>query len=86
MAELLAGLSGTSFAARVSVDNPKNLMRAKKLLRKAFETQMESRGFSFVEFLSACPTNWKMTPQQANQRIKEEMIPCFPLGLFKGDS
>ena len=84
MAEVLAELSGTTFVARVAVDSAKNLMKAKKLLKRAFEIQINKKGFSFVEFLSACPTNWKMTPEQAVKRIKEEMIPYFPLGVFKG--
>ncbi len=83
MAELMAGLAGTTFVARCAVDTPKNLMRAKKCLDKAFEAQLENRGFGFVEFLSACPTNWKMTPQQANNHVTEVMIPYYPLGVFK---
>ena len=86
MAEVMAELSGTTFVGRVAVDTPKNLMRAKKVLKKAFEVQIEDRGFSFVEFLSACPTNWKMTPQQATERIAKEMIPYYPLGIYKGES
>ncbi len=86
MAELLSVLPGTTFVARAAVNNPKNLMRAKKLLRKAFEIQIKRQGFSFVEFLSACPTNWKMTPEQANKRVGEEMISYFPLGIFKGET
>lgn len=83
MAELLANLSGSTFVARTAVDTPKNLMKAKKLLRRAFELQINDEGFAFVEFLSACPTNWKMSPQEATRRIGEEMIPYFPLGIFK---
>jgi 2-oxoglutarate ferredoxin oxidoreductase subunit beta len=83
MAELLSGIDGTSFSARAAVNTPKNLMQAKKMLKKAFEVQIRKEGFSFVEFLSACPTNWKMTPEQANQRVRDELIPYFPLGIFK---
>lgn len=86
MAELLSVLPGTTFVARAAVNNPKNLMRAKKLLRKAFEVQTNNQGFGFVEFLSACPTNWKMSPDQANKWVAEEMIPYFPLGIFKGET
>ena len=86
MAELLSVLPGTTFVARAAVNNPKNLMRAKKLLRKAFEVQTNNQGFGFVEFLSACPTNWKMSPEQANKWVAEEMIPYFPLGIFKGET
>jgi 2-oxoglutarate ferredoxin oxidoreductase subunit beta len=84
MSELLTELPGSTFVARVAVNNPKNLMKAKKILKRAFEVQTNGEGFSFVEFLSACPTNWKMTPKQAAERVKEEMIPYFPLGVFKG--
>jgi 2-oxoglutarate ferredoxin oxidoreductase subunit beta len=84
MAELLAGLSGTAFSARVAVANPKHLMKAKKMLRRAFEVQIQKEGLGFVEFLSACPTNWKMSPQQAAKRVQEEMMSHFPLGVFKG--
>ena len=83
MAELLAQLPGTTYVARVAVDDPKNLMKAKKVLKRAFEVQVNKEGFGFVEFLSACPTNWKMTSKRANERVKEEMIPYFPLGIFK---
>ncbi|MGA3084607.1 MAG: thiamine pyrophosphate-dependent enzyme [Thermodesulfobacteriota bacterium] len=83
MAELLSGIDGTAFSARAAVNTPKNLMQAKKMLKKAFEVQIRKEGFSFVEFLSACPTNWKMTPEQACQRVRDEMIPYYPLGVFK---
>ena len=84
MSELLTELPGSTFVARAAVNNPKNLMKAKKLLKRAFEVQVNGEGFSFVEFLSACPTNWKMTPKQATERVQAEMIPYFPLGVFKG--
>jgi 2-oxoglutarate ferredoxin oxidoreductase subunit beta len=84
MAEIMAELAGTVFVARVAVDSPKNLMKAKKMMRNAFEVQLNNEGFGFIEFLSACPTNWKMTPKDANERVRNEMIPYFPLGVFKG--
>lgn len=83
MAELLAQLGGVAFSARVAVDSPKHLMEAKKVIREAFDYQVQGRGFSFVEVLSACPTNWGVNPLVANARIAEEMIPYFPLGVFK---
>ncbi|OGP51086.1 MAG: 2-oxoglutarate oxidoreductase [Deltaproteobacteria bacterium RBG_13_43_22] len=86
MAELLSMTEGTAFSARVAVNTPKNLMQAKKVLKKAFEVQLRNQGFSFVEFLSSCPTNWKMSAEQANQRVHDEMIPYFPLGVFKEKS
>jgi len=83
MAELLAQLGGVAFSARVAVNSPKNLMDAKKQIRKAFRYQVEGKGFSFIEALSACPTNWGMTPLKANERVEREMIPYFPLGVFR---
>jgi len=83
MAEIIAGLGGVSYSARVAVNNMKNLKKAKKALKKAFEIQKSGRGFGFVEFLASCPTNWKMTSTAANERLENEMIPYFPLGVFK---
>jgi 2-oxoglutarate ferredoxin oxidoreductase subunit beta len=83
IAELLSNLDGVAFSARVAVNNPRNLLDAKKQIRKAFRYQAEGKGFSFIEALSACPTNWGMNPLQANGRVAEELIPYFPLGVFK---
>jgi 2-oxoglutarate/2-oxoacid ferredoxin oxidoreductase subunit beta len=83
MAELLAQLEGVGFSARVAVNNPKSLMDAKKQIRKAFRYQTEGLGFSFIEVLSACPTNWGVDPLAANSRVAEEMIPYFPLGTCR---
>jgi 2-oxoglutarate/2-oxoacid ferredoxin oxidoreductase subunit beta len=83
MAELIAMVDGTAYSARVAVNTPKNLMQAKKVLKKAFQTQIKKQGFSFVEFLSSCPTNWKMSSEKANQRIQDELIPYFPLGIYR---
>ena len=83
MAELLAQLGGVAFSARVAVDSPKHLMDAKKQIREAFRFQVEGKGFSFVEVLSSCPTNWGVTPLEGNARVGAEMIPYFPLGIFK---
>ncbi|QXE92867.1 thiamine pyrophosphate-dependent enzyme [Geomonas subterranea] len=83
MAELLAQLGGVAYSARVAVDSPKHVLEAKKVIREAFGYQAQGKGFSFVEVLSACPTNWGMNPLKANARIGEEMIPYFPLGVFK---
>lgn len=83
MAELLSTLDGTAYSARVAVDNIKHIKQAKKALRKAFEVQIQGLGLGIVEFLSACPTNWHMTPVQANQRVGEELVQYFPLQTFK---
>jgi len=83
MAEIIAGLGGTAFSARGALNNMKNINTAKKYIRRAFEVQMNNEGFGFVEILSTCPTNWKMTPVQANDRVDQEMIPYFPLGVYR---
>ena len=83
MAEIIGSLGGTAFAARASLDSVKNIRDAKKAIRKAFEAQINDVGFGFVELLSGCPTNWHLDPVSANKRIREEMIPYFPLGTFK---
>jgi 2-oxoglutarate ferredoxin oxidoreductase subunit beta len=83
MAEMLATLEGAAYVSRVAVDKPANLMKAKRSIREAFRIQKEQMGFSFVEVLSACPTDWKMGPAEACKRIEEELIPFFPLGVFK---
>jgi len=83
MAELLSGMEGTAFVARGAVDKPANLKRTQKLILEAFRAQVKMNGFGFVEVLSACPTDWGMTPRQAMKRVAEEMIPYFPLGVFK---
>jgi 2-oxoglutarate ferredoxin oxidoreductase subunit beta len=83
MAEIIAGLEGTTYSVRVAVNTPKNLAQAAKAIRKAFDIQVKGEGFSFVEVLSTCPTNWGMTPLKANDRVAAEMIPYFPLGTFK---
>ncbi len=81
--ELLSCLDGVAFAARAAVNTPKNLMDAKKQIKKAFRYQVEGKGFSFVEVLSSCPTNWGMSAIQANERVGKEMCDYFKLGTYK---
>lgn len=81
--ELLSQCDGTALAQRVSVDCPKNVITAKAAIKKAFQNQLEGKGFSIVEVLSTCPTNWGMSPVEAMQRVRDEMIPYFPLGVYK---
>ncbi|KUJ96429.1 MAG: 2-oxoglutarate synthase [Desulfonauticus sp. 38_4375] len=83
MAEIIGSLGGTAYAARTALNDIKNIQKTKKAIKLAFRAQLEDKGFGFVEILSSCPTNWKMTPLQANERIAKEMIPYFPLGEFK---
>jgi 2-oxoglutarate ferredoxin oxidoreductase subunit beta len=83
IAEMLSTLAGSAFVARVAVDNIKNLKQAKAALKRAFEYQVNGWGFSIVEFLSSCPTNWHLTPEAANERVSKEMAGYFPLGTYK---
>lgn len=83
MAEIIAQLGGTAYSARVALNNVKNIRKAKKAMKKAFEVQQKGLGFGFIELLATCPTNWRMTPIQANERVESEMIPYFPLGEYK---
>lgn len=83
MAELIATIDGAKFVERVSADSPANVRKAKKAIRRAFECQEKNLGFSFVEVLSTCPTNWGMTPVESLEWLKTNMIPYYPLGNFK---
>lgn len=83
MCEMLSTLDGVALAQRVSVDNVPHIREAKKAIRKAFENQKEKRGFSIIEVLSTCPTNWGLTPLEAIKRLQDEMIPYYPLGVYK---
>ena len=84
--EMLSQLEGPEYLARVAVNNVKNVNAAKNAIRKAFENQVQGKGFSLVEVVSACPTNWGMTPQKALEWIDEKMIPYYPLGIYKDRS
>lgn len=83
VAEHIALCDGTAYSARVALDSIAHINQAKQAIKKAFQVQLEGKGFGFVEILSSCPTNWHMTPEKAHERVKEEMIPIFPLGTFK---
>ena len=81
--ELLSTLDGTAYAERVSVDCVKNVNRAKKAIKKAFQTQIDGNGFSIVEVLSSCPTNWGFAPNEALGWLRENLLPYYPLGVYK---
>jgi len=83
VSEMLATLEGVAYIERVSVHDIKHIMQAKKSIRKAFEMQLSGKGFSLVEVLSTCPTNWGMTPVEALQWLQENMMPYYPLGVKK---
>ena len=84
--ELLATQDGPEYIARVAVNNVKNVKAAGKAIKKAFQNQIEGKGFSLVEVVSACPTNWGMTPQQALNWVESDMLPYYPLGVYKDRS
>ena len=83
--EMLATLDGPSFIARCAVDTVPHIKETKKAIKKAFEYQMAGKGLSFVEILSICPTNWGMAPTEAIKRLQNEMIPYYPLGIYKDE-
>jgi 2-oxoglutarate ferredoxin oxidoreductase subunit beta len=83
MAEVLAKMDGASYIVRRSLHDPANIRKAKKAIRMAFETQRRGLGFSMVELLSTCPTNWGITPLESRTWLEEHMIPVYPLGDYK---
>lgn len=84
--EMLAEVSGASYLERVAVNNVKNIKSAKKAIKKAFQNQVEGKGFSLVEVLSTCPTNWGKTPEGAIKWQEENMLPYYPLGVYKDNT
>ncbi len=81
--EMLSTLDGVCFAQRVAVDCVKNVTVAKKAIKKAFENQINGKGYSIVEVISSCPTNWGLTPQEALEWLRGNMMPYYPLGVYK---
>ena len=81
--EMLATLSGVAYAERVSVDTVPNIRKAKAAIKKAFETKIAKKGFSIVEVLSTCPTNWGLTPEEALEWLRNNMMPYYPLGVYQ---
>ncbi len=83
VSEMLSTLDGVALAQRCAVNNVKNIMETKKAIKKAFENQINKKGFSIVEVLSTCPTNWGLTPIEALGWLEENMMPYYPLGVYK---
>lgn len=83
VSELLATVDGAKFVERVSLHDPAHVRRAGRAIREAFECQIRGEGFSFVEVLSTCPTNWGLTPAEALHWLEENMIPYYSLGKFR---
>jgi 2-oxoglutarate ferredoxin oxidoreductase subunit beta len=81
--ELLTSIEGATFLERTAVNNPANVRKTKKAIKKAFENQIAGGGFSMVEVLSTCPTNWGMSPVEGLRWLEENMIPHYPLGNFR---
>ena len=84
--EMLSQLDGPEYLERVAVNNVKNIRSAKKAIKKAFQNQLDGKGFSLIEVISTCPTNWGMTPEKALKWVDEKMIPYYPLGVYKDRS
>ena len=81
--ELLSNVTGAAYLERVAVNNVKNVKAAGAAIKKAFRYQMEGKGFSLIEVLSSCPTNWGLTPEKALEWLNDNMIPYYPLGVYK---
>lgn len=83
ISEMLAALPAPGYIERVTVAQPKYIIKAKKAVKKAFQNQIDGKGFSLVEILSSCPTNWGMRPVEAFDWVVNTMMPYYPLGVFK---
>ena len=83
MAEIISNLDAVSYVVRRSLHNPANIRKTKKAVKTAFQTQASGMGFSMVEILSSCPTNWKLSPSKSLEFIEEQMIPVYPIADFK---
>ncbi len=86
VSEMLSALDGPCYIERVAVNNVKNVKNAKKAILKAFQNQIDGKGFSLIEVVSSCPTNWGMTPQKALEWVETNMLPYYPLGVYKDKS
>ncbi|AKA68466.1 MULTISPECIES: thiamine pyrophosphate-dependent enzyme [Clostridium] len=86
VSEMISTLTGACYVERVSVDSVPNIIKAKKAIKKAFQNQLEGKGFSLVEVLSICPTNWGLSPSESMKWLKENMIPYYPLGVKKDNT
>ena len=80
---MIATIEGAAYVERVAVDTPAHIRQAKAAIKKAFQCQLDGKGFGLVEVLSSCPTNWGKSPAEAMDWIKTDMIPYYPLGVKK---
>ena len=83
VSEMLSTLEGPAYIERVSVDTVPNIKKAKAAIKKSFQMQLEGKGFSLVEVVSTCPTNWGLSPVEAMEWLRENMLPHYPLGVYK---
>ena len=81
--EMLSNVDGATYLERVAVNNVKNIKKAKEAIKKAFQNQVDGKGFSLVEVLSTCPTNWGKSPEDSLKWLEDEMMPYYPLGVYK---
>jgi 2-oxoglutarate ferredoxin oxidoreductase subunit beta len=86
VSEMLATLEGPAYIERASLQDVKHIKKAKEAVKKAFKVQMAGLGFAMVELLSTCPTNWGLSPVEALNRIRDEVVPHYPLGVLKGEN
>lgn len=84
ISEMIAILDGVRYIERTSIHDPKHVLKTKKAVKKAFETQIRNEGFSMVEVLATCPTYWGLSPVEACKRIENEVVKSYPLGVLKG--
>jgi 2-oxoglutarate ferredoxin oxidoreductase subunit beta len=84
VSEMLSQLEGPAYIERVALNNVKNVKSAKRAIKRAFQKQIDGKGFSMVEMLSTCSTNWEMSPTESMKWLEEKMMPYFPLGIYKG--
>ena len=83
VSEMLSTLEGPAYIERVAVDSVAHIKKAKEAIKKSFQTQLDGKGFSLVEVVSTCPTNWGMSPLEAMDWLRDNMIPHYPLGVYK---
>jgi 2-oxoglutarate ferredoxin oxidoreductase subunit beta len=81
--EMLSQVDGATYLERVAVNNVKNIKKAKQAIKKAFQNQIEGKGFSLIEVLSTCPTNWGLSPKESLKWLDENMQTYYPLGVYK---
>jgi len=84
ISEMIAILDGVRFVERTSVHTPGHIIRTKKAIKRAFETQIKKEGFSLVEVISMCPTYWGLSPEEACKRVEKEIVKTYPLKVLKG--